>query len=131
MLQNNQTVQFVLYVADQKRSSDFYEKLLGYEPVTSAHGMTEFLMNEGCLLGLMHEEGIAKILSDKTKHPAQGNGIPRCEIYLLVDDPAAVHSLAVQLGAKNVSDVAPRDWGHNAGYVQDFDGHIVAFARAI
>lgn len=131
MLQNNQTVQFVLYVADQKRSSEFYEKLLGFEPVISSYGMTEFLMNDGCLLGLMHEKGIAKILLDKTKHPSLGNGIPRCEIYLMVEDPIAIHSNALQLGALNVSDVVPRNWGHEAGYVQDFDGHIIAFARVI
>jgi catechol 2,3-dioxygenase-like lactoylglutathione lyase family enzyme len=131
MIQNNQCVQFILYVADQKRSRDFYEKLLGYEPALDVPGMTEFLLNEGCKLGLMPESGIAKIFEDKAKHPALGSGIPRCEIYLLVDDPSKSHELALRLGATNVSDVAVRDWGHTAGYVKDFDGHIVAFAKAV
>ena len=131
MIQNNQAVEFIIYVADQQKSKEFYEKILGYEPVLDVPGMTQFLINEGCKLGLTPESWIAKILNGKTKNPAAGNGIPRCEIYLMVDNPAVFHELALQLGAKNISDVADRDWGHKAAYVQDFDGHIVAFAKAL
>jgi len=131
MMMNHQLVQFILYVSDQKRSREFYAGLLGYEPVLDVPGMTEFMLNEGCVLGLMPENGIAKILSDKTEHPSSGNGIPRCEIYLLVDEPSKTHEHALQLGAKNVSEVSKRDWGHEAGYIQDPDGHIIAFAKMI
>jgi catechol 2,3-dioxygenase-like lactoylglutathione lyase family enzyme len=130
-MQQNKPIQFILYVADQKKSRDFYEKVLGYKPLLDVPGMTEFQLNESCKLGLMPENGIAKILSGKTKHPALGNGIPRCELYLMVDDPKKAHKHALQWGAVNISDVMLRDWGHEAGYVQDFDGHIVAFAKVV
>jgi catechol 2,3-dioxygenase-like lactoylglutathione lyase family enzyme len=131
MLQQNQHVEIILYVADQKRSRDFYEKILGYEAVLDVPGMTEFQLNEFCKLGLMPEEGIAKILQPETKHPASANGVPRCELYLMVDSPAASMEEAISLGARKVSDTAKRDWGHEVAYVHDFDGHIVAFAKVI
>lgn len=34
--------QFILFVADQTRSTEFYRKLLDKEPVLEVPGMTEF-----------------------------------------------------------------------------------------
>jgi hypothetical protein len=116
-------------VSDQTRSRNFYEKILGYEPALDVPGMTEFQINEYCKLGLMPESGIANIITPITRHPGSGNGIPRCELYLMVDDPAYCLKIAVDNGAALVSDVSLRDWGHTVAYVQDFDGHIIAFAK--
>ena len=122
-------VQFIIYVADQKISADFYRKVLALEPILDVPGMTEFEINKNCKLGIMPEEGMARILGDKTLHPASGNGIPRCEIYLMIDDPEKMFSLAITCGAKEISPVILRNWNHFAGYVQDPDGHILAFAK--
>ncbi len=129
MLQQDNHFQIILYVADQAKSRDFYEKILGYEPILDVPGMTEFLLNPMCKLGLMPESGIDKILQKSTKHPSLGNGIPRCELYLMVENPALSQQAAILHGAKHVSDAALRDWGHEVAYVQDFDGHIIAFAK--
>jgi len=48
--------------------------------------MTEFMLSDACRLGLMPDDGIAKILADKTRHRGTGSGIPRCELYLRVAD---------------------------------------------
>lgn len=74
-------IEFILYVADQKRSTEFYSKVLNRPPSLNVPGMTEFNLSADVKLGLMPETGIAKILQDKTPHPATGNGIPRCELY--------------------------------------------------
>ena len=121
-------VQFILYVSDQKKSSDFYEKVLGIKPSLDVPGMTEFLLEENCKLGIMPEKGIAKILSDKVPHPTNGNGIPRCELYLYVDDTEEYINRAIDSGAIEISPIQKRNWGDTAGYVADFDGHIIAFA---
>ena len=121
-------VQFILYVSDQKRSRDFYEKVLRIKPSLDVPGMTEFLLAENCKLGIIPEKGIAKILSDKVPHPEKGNGIPRCELYLFVDCVEEYQNRAVVSGAIEVSPVQKRDWGDTTGYVSDFDGHIIAFA---
>jgi len=101
--------QFIIYVADQKKSTDFYRKLLLTEPVLEVPGMTEFQLSPSLKLGIMPENGIAKILTKKTQHPAIGNGIPRCEIYLLLDNLLLHYERAKELGALLVDDIANRD----------------------
>lgn len=79
----------------------------------------------------MPENGIAKIIEEKTQHPAHGNGIPRCEMYLLLDDIIPYYERAMALNALLVSEAAERDWGHKVCYFQDLDGHIIAFAEEL
>ena len=121
-------VEIILYVADQTRSRNFYAAVLDQQPDLDVPGMTEFLLNPACKLGLMPETSIAKILEGKTPHPADGNGIPRCELYLYTQNPTEACDRALKAGAKLVSPVSARDWGDSVGYVADFDGHILAFA---
>lgn len=120
--------EIILYVSDQNRSRDFYSALLAKEPSLDVPGMTEFILSDNLKLGLMPENGIAKILSDKTPHPSTGNGIPRCELYLLTDNVEEMFRLALKSGAKEISKIQPRNWGDTVGYVSDFDGHVIAFA---
>jgi len=123
--------QFIIYAADQKISTDFYRRLLLKEPTLEVPGMTEFELSSTLKLGIMPENGIAKIIAEKTQHPAKGNGIPRCEIYLLLEDLEPYYKRAVELGAVLVSDIENRDWGHKACYFSDPDGHILAFAEEL
>lgn len=94
-------------------------------------GITEFIIAKNCKLGLMPSKGIAKILSDKTPHPDEGNGIPRCELYFYVDDIELEFSNALMSGAKLISPISERDWGDLACYFSDIDGHIIAFAKRV
>ena len=123
--------EFILYVADQSRSANFYSELLSMEPVLNVPGMTEFKLSQASKLGIMPEKGIAKIIADKTRHPSDGNGIPRCEIYIVVDDILPYYERAIALGALLISDIMERDWGHQVCYFSDPDGHIIAIAKEI
>lgn len=122
-------IEFILYVSDQNRSRNFYEKLLDIKPSLDVPGMTEFELTDSVKLGLMPENGIAKILTDKTPNPAVGNGIPRCELYLKVNDAEEFIRRGVELGGKEISKLQMRDWGDKVGYISDLDGHIIAFAE--
>jgi catechol 2,3-dioxygenase-like lactoylglutathione lyase family enzyme len=122
---------FILYVQDQDRSTRFYQSVLNAKPRLNVPGMTEFELSRSAVLGLMPEAGIKRLLGNKIADPAQANGTPRAELYLLVDDPAACLERALVAGAPLLSPLAPRSWGHEAGYVSDPDGHIVAFAKAV
>ncbi len=121
--------EIILYVADQKRARDFYARVLAAEPTLDVPGMTEFALGEGCVLGLMPEAGIRRLLGDALPDPAAANGAPRAELYLTVDDPAAYHARALAAGARELSPLAPRDWGDDVAYSLDPDGHVVACAR--
>jgi catechol 2,3-dioxygenase-like lactoylglutathione lyase family enzyme len=119
----------ILYVADQQRSKRFYESILQQQPILDVPGMTEFQLTDTFKLGLMPETGIAKLLMPHTPHPATGHGIPRCELYLFVSDPAQSLEKAVNAGAQEISKAEARDWGDTVAYCADLDGHIIAFAK--
>ena len=119
----------ILYVANQQISAAFYEKILNEKPVLSVPGMTEFMLNENFKLGLIPEKGIAKIICPVAKHPELGNGIPRCELYLIVENPNQSLAIAIEAGATEISKSEIRDWGDTVSYCSDLDGHIIAFAK--
>ncbi|MEZ4465222.1 MAG: VOC family protein [bacterium] len=118
---------FILFVRDQAASAAFYRAALDRAPGLDVPGMTEFSLGEGATLGLMPEAGIRRLLGGAID-PAAAGGAPRCEVYLVVDDPAACHARALAAGAREVSALAPRGWGHDVAYSQDPDGHLLAFA---
>ena len=121
------TAHLILYVRDQRASAAFYRSALGTEPRLDVPGMTEFELG-GAVLGLMPEAGIRRLLPT-LPDPAAANGAPRAELYLVVDDPAARHAAALAAGARELAPLAARDWGHDAAYALDPDGHVLAFAR--
>lgn len=123
-------VEFILYVKDQQGSRDFYSKLLQKEPRLDVPGMTEFILRENVILGLMPENGISRILKGMP-HPSEGNGVPRCELYLYTDDLKRSESHAISCGGKLISEAQPRNWGHEVAYIADPDGHILAFAKVL
>jgi len=121
--------EIILFVADQQKSRDFYSSVLQMNPELDVPGMTEFKLIDGLKLGLMPENGIARILSDQTPHPKTGNGIPRCELYLLLDNIDEAYERALKAGAKEISKIQDRDWGNAVGYLSDPDGHLIALAK--
>jgi len=123
-INNYMNINFILYVSDQPRSRRFYEDVLGIRPGLDVPGMTEFEIAPGCVLGLMPEKGIKRILPSMPE-PVGG---PRAEVYLTVPAPAVFHARALAAGAKELSPLASRDWGHKAAYSLDPDGHVLAFA---
>ncbi len=131
MIQHIQLTEIILYVSDQEKSKEFYEHIFRAKADLHVPGMTEFMISGNCKLGLMPEAGIAKLLTGKTPHPATGNGIPRCELYLYVDDIAYEFENALENDAKLIQPVTNMDWGDCVCYFSDPDGHIIAFAQKI
>jgi len=123
------SIEFIIYVADQEKSYNFYKQLLQLDAKLNVPGMTEFNLRDNVKLGLMPENGIAKILSNKVPHPKEGTGIPRCEIYLKVYNAVEYIRRGIQLGGMEISKFQLRDWGDKVGYISDLDGHIIAFAE--
>lgn len=122
---------FILYVADQGRSTAFYSEVLGMQPDLDVPGMSEFRLGENTVLGLMPEDGAARLFGDRVKHPSTPRSVPRCEVYLVVTDADKYHARALAAGAGELSPMAERDWGHRAAYSLDPDGHVLAFAEEI
>lgn len=119
---------FILFVAAQETSRLFYSSVLEEEPILNVPGMTEFRLSESTVLGLMPANGIVRLLGDAIVHPSLVQGVPRSELYLVVNDPSAFHARAIAAGGRELSPLAMRDWGHMAAYSLDPDGHLLAFA---
>ena len=119
---------FILYVRDQDASTAFYQRVLGMEPRLHVPGMTEFRFSEACVLGLMPEKGIKRLLGAAIDDPEKTNGIARAEVYLTVGSPEMFLERAVAAGGRILSPLEQRNWGDKAGYIADPDGHVIAFA---
>lgn len=126
-----QFIEIILYVNNQQESTDFYSQLFRKTPDLNVPGMSEFQLAENCKLGLMPNKGIAKILSNKTPEPDLGNGIPRCELYLYVENIELEFENAINIGAQLISPIEERNWGDKVCYFADPDGHIIAFAEKL
>lgn len=122
-------IMIILYVRNQRISKEFYCKVLKREPLVDVPGMTEFELGENILMGLMPNDGMARILGEKMPHPDTGYGIPRCELYLPVTDPDDGLRKLVEYGGKCISEGSLRNWGHHVAYGADPDEHIIAFAK--
>ena len=118
----------IIFVADQRASARFYSAVLGSEPTLDVPGMTEFTFPGGAILGLMPEGGIRRLLGEVVPGPSPAEGVPKAELYLVVENPEQYHARALAAGARVLSEFAPRDWGHSAAYSMDVDGHVLAFA---
>lgn len=128
MLQIKHT-EIILYVKDQQKSTHFYEQLFRKSADLNVPGMTEFILNDFCKLGLMPNDGIAKIITPILPHPSSGNGIPRCELYFIVENLKVEYQNIKNLGIKIISKIEERNWGDTAFYFVDLDNHVIAFAE--
>lgn len=124
-----QHTEIILYVKNQKESTFFYSQLLKKEPELNVPGMTEFILSNQCKLGLMPNESISKIISPTLPNPALAIGIPRCELYFLVDDFEKVYEDCKTNGFQIISPPEFRSWGDTAFYISDLDAHIIAIAK--
>lgn len=128
---NIKSVQIIFYCKNQTKSKEFYSKLFRQKPILDVPGMTEFRMFDNLKLGLMPEDGIAKIISPKMPHPAKGTGIPRCELYIHTENIEFDLENAINSGAIIVDKLKNRDWGDRVVYLADFDGNIIAIAEEL
>jgi catechol 2,3-dioxygenase-like lactoylglutathione lyase family enzyme len=119
----------ILYVRDQRRSTEFYAGVLATAPQLDVPGMTEFALPGGAVLGLMPEAGITALLGPGLPDPRLANGVPRSELYLVVSEAGPFIARAIARGARLLSPLQDRNWGHAAGYLLDPDGHVIAFAE--
>ncbi len=129
MIPQIQHTEIILYVKDQQKSTQYYEQLFRKSADLNVPGMTEFILNQHCKLGLMPNDGIAKIITPALPHPELGNGIPRCELYFIVENLEEEFNHVKSLNTTIISEIEPRNWGDTAFYFSDLDGHVIAFAE--
>lgn len=124
-------VYFLLYVNDQRRSAEFYTKVLGLDPILDVPGITEFRLKDDTVLAVMPVASAAKLIGGRHFPESATPPSPKAEVYLVVDDPGRYHQRSLDSGATELSPMQSRKWGHRAAYSMDPDGHVLAFAEKL
>ena len=120
----------ILAVADRPRAAAFYLKAFGWKQIVDVPVYSEFELPGGMRLGLYERQGYAR---NTGRLPAAiGSGqISATELYLHVDDLEESIERLREAGARELSALAPREWGDEAAYFADADGNVVVVARPL
>ena len=111
-----------LGVSNLEKSSEFYEKGLGFPKMDSPAGTAFFTLN-GSWLGLYPRE----LLAEDATVPPEGSGFKGITLSHNVgseDEVEAIVNQALTAGAKLVKAPQKVSWGGFSGYFKDFDGHL-------
>ncbi len=120
----------ILAVRDREASLAFYRTAFGWPVRVEVPVYAEFELPDGRGLGVYQREGFAHN-TRKTPVEVPEGAITGTEIYLHCDDlPAALGRIRAA-GARELSPLAPRDWGDEAAYFADPDGNVLVLARPL
>lgn len=116
----------ILAVADVRRSVAFYVAAFGWSVAAdAAPAYAELELPGGARIGLYVRGGFARTAGAAPADVPAGCVGP-AEIYLRVEDLDGAIAALVAAGARPLSPRAPREWGDEAAYFADPDGHVVA-----
>lgn len=118
----------ILAVDDVARAARFYEGVFGWPAVVDVAVYRELALPDGMRLGLYQREAFAKNTATPAGARAPGQ-TTATELYLVVDDPAAMGARLAAFGARCLSPLTTRPWGDEAAYFEDPDGNVVVVAR--
>ena len=120
----------ILAVEDLSRAARFYREAFNWPTRVEVPVFVEFELPDGRGLGVYQREGFARNAGQMPELPAPG-AISGAEIYLRCDDLGAAIARVERAGGRRLSARAPRDWGDEAAYYADPDGHVVVVARPL
>jgi lactoylglutathione lyase len=110
-------IELAYFTENVQQMSDFYQGLLGMEPIAKSDDMAIFM------------SGHTKIFIHRKYVPAEGELPADNHIAFAVDDVDATCEALIQHGL--TLEVPPKDyyWGRSA-YLRDPDGHMVEITKA-
>lgn len=119
----------ILAVDNLERSLLFYSKAFDWALRIQGKQYAEFELPGGLGLALCTKDGFAKYTGRRPEF-SRGNVSP-VQIYLRSDDLARSVARLHAAGGKPLSKSADRDWGEEAAYFADPDGHVLVVSRPI
>jgi len=115
----------ILYVADLRRSIEWYRDVIGLPFRFEGDGYAEFA-TEGCKFALYERSKLPELIG---RSPTAGG--PGGEVAFVVDDVDAQVARVRAAGAEILSGPVDRPWGHRTVHVLDPDGFVVELAQEI
>ena len=118
----------ILAVKDLKASAAFYEEAFGWPARVRVPVYVELELPDGRGLGVYQRESFALNTGRLPARVPDGE-ISGTELYLRCADVAQTIDRLREAGARELSPLAPRDWGDDAAYFADPDGNVLVVAR--
>ena len=118
----------ILAVEDLPRAVTFYASGFDWRQVVGAPGYAEFELPGGMRLGLYERQGFGRN-TGQVPAPTPPGELAPTELYFHADDLEAAIERLRRAGARELSALAPRDWGDEAAYFADPDGNVLVLAR--
>jgi len=120
----------ILAVGDVAQAARFYREVFGWPQQVDEAVYAEFALPENQRLGLYARAAFARNTGELPAVIAPG-ALTATELYFTVDDPAEVGKRLLAAGARQLSALAPRDWGDEAAYFADLDGTVLVVAHPL
>jgi predicted enzyme related to lactoylglutathione lyase len=120
----------ILAVSDLARAATFFERAFGWLRAVDVPVYVEFEIDGGMRLGVYQREAFARNTGEVPVQ-APAAGITATELYFHVEDIEAAIERLRAAGARELSPLAPRDWGDEAAYFGDPDGNVIVIARPV
>jgi flavin reductase (DIM6/NTAB) family NADH-FMN oxidoreductase RutF/catechol 2,3-dioxygenase-like lactoylglutathione lyase family enzyme len=120
----------ILACAELTRSVEFYRQAFDWPIVVEEERYVELGLPGGRGLGLCSREAFRDYTGQKVRK-AKEDRLSGVELYLRCEDLARAVVRVAGAGARELSRVAPRDWGEEAAYFADPDGNVIVLARPL
>ncbi len=120
----------VLAVADLPRSRTFYLQAFDWELAVDLPVYVQFRVPGGVGVSLYQREAFSAQVGT-TPALCPTGACTSAELYLEVENLSAATDAILAAGARALSPAAARDWGDEAAYFADPDGHVIALFRAL
>lgn len=118
-----------LFVEDEQRSKEFYERVFGVSVADEGHGTIIFKLDNLFLRLLRRDEAESEMLGQvPVGDPASGATV---QLAMFVDDADALCAQLIEQGVPIVYGPVDRPWGVRSAGFRDPDGHLWQFGSDI
>ena len=116
----------IVYVADPKRSAEFWERAFGLKQRSMDDSPLYREMETGATtLSFVAHSYIRENLPGGFRAQQNDEAPPPFEVALVTDDVKGALDRAVKAGAHKVQEPKQKPWGQTVAYVRDCDGTLV------
>jgi lactoylglutathione lyase len=116
----------IVYVADVKRTAEFWQRAFGIEQRSKdEHPLYREMETGGHTLAFVAHSYIRETMPGGFRPAQTDEAPPPFEVALITDDVAAAVARAIAAGARKVMEPTKKPWGQTVAYVRDCDGNLV------
>lgn len=119
----------ILATEDLERAVNFYKHAFDWSVRLQSKTYVEFELPGGLGLALCTKTGFERYTGQQPE--TAPNGVTPVQVYLRSDNLPRIIARLHAAGARPISNLKPRDWGEEAAYFADPDGHVLVVSRLV